>query len=88
MLYNDGFQYSNIIAAGTSTLISSRKGVLHTVTINNPYTGTVILRSGSGTIAAIGTAGVNQVTLQYDARVKDGLTAVATGTPDLTVTYK
>lgn len=88
MLYNDGFQYSNIIAAGTSTLISSRKGVLHTITINSPYTGTVIFKDGSGTIAAIGTPSMSHATLQYDARVKDGLTAVATGTPDLTVTYK
>jgi hypothetical protein len=88
MLYNDGFSYTNIIAAGTTTLIDTRKGVLHSVVISQPYTGTVVLSSGSDTIATIGTPSVTATTLQFDARCKDGLTAVATGTPNLTVIYQ
>lgn len=88
MLYNDGFSYKNITAKGTTTLIDGRKGVLHSVVISAPYVGTVVLSSGSDTIATIGTPSVEPATLQFDARVKDGLTAVATGTPTLTVIYK
>lgn len=88
MYFNDGFSYKNITAAGTSTLISGRKGVLHSVVISAPYVGTVVLSDGSNTIATIGTPSVTDTTLLFDARVKDGLTAVATGTPTLTVIYK
>jgi hypothetical protein len=88
MYFNDGFSYTNIIEAGTTTLINTRKGVLHSVVISQPYVGTVILSSGTGTIATIGTPSVTDTTLLFDARVKDGLTAVATGTPNLTVIYK
>jgi len=87
-MFNDGFSYSNIIAAGTSTLISGRKGFLHSVVISSPYVGTVILTDGSGTIATIGTPSVTATTLSFDARVKDGLVAVATGTPNLTIIYQ
>jgi hypothetical protein len=88
MYFNDGFSFKNITAAGTTALISSRKGVLHSVVISAPYVGTVVLSSGSDTIATIGTPSVTDTTLLFDARVKDGLTAVATGTPTLTVIYK
>jgi len=88
MLYNDGFSYSNIIAAGTTTLISGRKGVLHAINVNNPYVGTTIIKDGSGTIATIGTPSINPATIAFDARVKDGLVAISTGTPDITIIYK
>ena len=88
MLYNDGFSYTNIIAAGTTTLISGRKGVLHAIAISSPYVGTVILTDGAGTIATIGTPSVTDNTILFDARVRDGLVSVATGTPNLTIMFK
>jgi len=88
MLYNDGFSYLNIVAAGTSTLITGRKGVLHGVAVCSPYVGTVILTDGAATIATIGTPSVTDNTILFDVRVKDGLVAIATGTPNLTIMYK
>lgn len=88
MYFNDGFSYQNITKAGTTTLISDRKGQLHSVVVNSTYTGTVQLKDGSGTIATIGTPSVNPAVITYDARVQEGLVAISTGTPDITIIYK
>jgi len=88
MLYNDGFSYKNITAAGTTTLTASRKGVLHAISMNSAFVGTVVLKDGATTIATFGTPSVSPSSVELNARFKDTLTAVSTGTPSVTLMYK
>lgn len=87
------FNFYNIAAAGTVSL-KTRTAQLHTVALNNNFTGTVVLYdTANGTpgtadtkIATIANP-QGAATLHYECRTKKGLVAVATGTPNLTVTY-
>jgi hypothetical protein len=91
-----GFQFSNVTSAGTTKFIDSRSGVLHAVTANSSATGTLVLYdTTSGTpgtadtkIATIGGGALSPNTFEYHSRVKNGLVGVATGTPELTVTFQ
>jgi len=81
--------YANM-AAGATTVIKSGAGVLFAVVVNNPGTTQTLTlydnTAGSGTL--IGTiallAGMN---LQYGLNFGTGLTAVLSGTADVTIVY-
>lgn len=83
--------YSHLAANATTSIVSGRAGLLHSVTINTKgaSSNTLTLSDGAATIAVIDTT-VAPVTLQYDIAFQSGLTAVmATGTPaDVTIGFQ
>lgn len=75
-------------AAGTQSLDATPGGILHIVSVNTgASSATVTLYDGPDTshpeIAAISAAA--QASLRYDTTLHTGLTAVVTGTPDVTI---
>lgn len=95
----EGFQFQNITAIGTTNLITGRKGFFKGVAVNSAFTGTVRMYDSSSTapagttptdmiIATIGTPNVTPTFIAYNARVKNGLVAAATGTPSVTIVYE
>lgn len=95
----EGFAFKNLAAAGTTKLIDSRKGFFKGVAVNSTFVGTVaIYDSSAGTpvgttatdmiIATIGTPSITPQFLAYNARVRNGLTVVTSGTPQVTVVYE
>lgn len=90
-----GFNYNHIIlAAPTTTLLSSSAGVLHTITFNKPVATTVVIvydgidASGAPIASITVPASPMPVTLTYDVNYKAGLTIVTTtAASDITVSF-
>jgi len=87
-----GFSHKNIVAAGTTNL-KTNYGLLEAAHMSTPFVGTVeIYDQASGTsdatlVQTIGTPSAFPVTLNFHARMKNGITIVATGTPTVLITY-
>lgn len=87
-----GFNWTNVTAAGT-TIMSDRSGDLIRVYLPGTYVGTVILNDASAStgttqIVAVGLpASAIPQNIEIGAKFSGGLTAVATGTPTLTVIW-
>ncbi len=96
----DGFQFVNLTAIGTTKLIDeNRKGYLKGFSVNSAYTGSLALYdSQSGTpvgttatdklIGVFGTPNVSPNFISLNIRVRNGLVAVATGTPNVTIVFQ
>ena len=91
---NQSWQYKNITAITTGTLVRTGKGVLHAITLNKPVATSVITvydnTAASGTV--IGTITVPAsplpVTLMYDVNYSTGLEiVVATAASDITIAF-
>lgn len=86
------FDYKYIAAAGSGVL-KSMPGQLGLAMINSAYTGTVTLfdnPSGTSvsTICVYGTPSLSPNSVGAPLSFHNGLYYVATGTPNVTVTYK
>ncbi len=79
------------IATGTTTLVKTGPGVLHSLTINKSVASTITiydaLTAVNPVIATIA-ASVVEGTLVYDIAFSTGLTIVTAGASDLTVSYR
>lgn len=74
-------------AAGTDTIAESGGGILHCVVVNTGASGaSVTLHDGSasGPVIAV-IAAAAQASLVYDVLLENGLTAVVTNAPDVTI---
>lgn len=94
---NTGHEYQNIVlAAPTTTVIATGRGVLRKIVINEPVAGGVITiydntaASGTkiGTITCAATTSDTPISLDYDAVFGIGLTIVtSTAAQDITVIW-
>jgi hypothetical protein len=92
--YNEApWKYANI-TGDTTTSLKSGVGILHSITINNPISASVITiyDNTTATGTKIGTITVpssaNPVTLTYDVGFGTGLTILtSTAASDITVSY-
>lgn len=86
------FDYKYITAAG-SALLNNQGGQIGKVIINAPFTGTVTFfdnasGTSSATVATFGTPTQAPVSVPIEASYHKGLYYLATGTPNLTVTFR
>lgn len=89
-----GYSYSRITTQATTTLRTTGPGILHSITLNTPASGTTITvydgDASTGTIIALITLPeANQVrSITYDAAYTNGLTVVTgVANSDITVTF-
>jgi hypothetical protein len=85
------YKYNHIAGAATTT-VKTGVGILHTISLNTPATGTISIfdnTAGSGTTIAIinATTSVVPTTLDYDVGFNTGLTIVSSASQDITVSY-
>lgn len=86
-----GFEYLQVNAAG-SAIVKSREGQLKAVICNQAYTGTTILYDNPSGTSSVEIARIanpaGAATLDFCARVKNGIYHLSTGTPQITLIYK
>lgn len=93
--YTAGYQ-KTYIATGTTTLVQTGNGVLHTITVNTIVaSATIKLYDGISAVNPFAfitlpatITGDNPVTLVYDVPFTSGLTIVTSGATDVTVTWR
>jgi len=84
---NNEYLYTNI-TSNTTTTITDRPCILHSVTVNKAAAGAITINDGTtDTVATLKTS-VAEGTYTYDVVLKNYLQVITAGSPDITVAYK
>lgn len=85
----DRYSAKNINSA-TTTVIKSRCGYLHTLTVNSTAAGSITIYDGlntSGSVIAVLKASIAEQTFIFDVGFSIGLTIVTAAASDITISY-
>jgi len=80
------YLYTNI-TSNTTTTITDRPCILHSVTVNTAAAGVISINDGTDSVATL-KSDVAEGTYTYDVVLRNYLQIVTAGSPNITVAYK